>query len=271
MSAIQITQKKEFLAHLEAQREAIARLMPSGSLEGADRVIRVARTAYQGSVALQRCDPASVIKAIMLATELGLEVGVRREAHLVPYDGKCALIFGYSGLLKVARRSPNIGLIDSQLVHERDQFSVRHTPAVTIDHQPYLGPDPGAITHVYAYIKEYGDWRAIVMRREEVEAIRQTLPERQQNSPAWRNYWGEMARKVCLKRLLKYAPVDDRLIEAMQQEDSAIYADPAPDGRRPGETRTQALARQLTDSRADPEPIEDDPHDDNTREPGADG
>lgn len=208
----------QFLALLEASKGEIARVVPEHVK--ADRVVRVARTAWQMDPKLRQCEPTTIIGAVMKACELGLEPGgALRHAYLVPYKGECQLILGYAGLLDLARRTGQYKAIGTQVVHEEDAFTLRYTPEVVFDHQPCLTGERGKETHAYAWAKLTSDELAFeVMTREEIEAIRRRAPSA--NSPAWRDFWGEMARKVVLKRFLKRMPLAVEFADVIDRDNA---------------------------------------------------
>ena len=61
--------------------------------------------------------PASLMSAIVKASQLGLEVGsAMGHAYLVPYKTEATLIIGYRGMLALARRSGEIQSITARVV-----------------------------------------------------------------------------------------------------------------------------------------------------------
>lgn len=278
-----------FLAMLDASKGEIAKLLPEHVKP--ERVLRVARTAWQLDDKLRACNPRSILSAVMRACELGLEPGgALRHAYLVPYKGDCQLILGYAGLLDLARRTGQYKAIETRVVHDADTFTLRYTPEVVFEHTPCLTGNRGAETHAYAYARlASGELAFEVMTRDEIEAIRRRAPSA--NSPAWRDFWGEMARKVVLKRFLKRMPLSVEVADAIDHDNqveeivAAVVREVAP-----GVSRTRQLTEDLKARRGlegpPPEPeftaeegvvaplrseAEDDPRDDYEPEPGSDG
>lgn len=240
-----------FLDMLERSREQIALVLPEHVK--AERVVRVARTAYMMDGNLQHCTPKSILSAVMRACELGLEPGgALKHAYLVPYKDQCQLILGYAGVLELARRTGQFRKIETREVYEKDRFFLAYRPDAVFEHSPHLDGDPGPIVRVYAYARlDNGELAFEIMSRQQVEEIRRRL--RNPNTPSWRDYWGEMARKVVLKRFLKRHPLSVEMADAIDHDNAleatfeAVAHEAAPAGNFP--TRSAALAHQLRNRR----------------------
>ena len=68
---------------LEQNREAVMNALPKHM--SVDRIMRIALTAFRRNDALQKCNPLSVLSAVVQASQLGLEIGQNGEAFLVPF------------------------------------------------------------------------------------------------------------------------------------------------------------------------------------------
>jgi hypothetical protein len=79
----------------------------------------------------------------------------------------------------------------------------------------------------------------------DIEKIRNS--SKSANSPAWRNWWGEMARKCALKRTLKDAPLStEKFVKAMEFESDDL-TDVLAAATGAGHARgVAALAKRLT-------------------------
>ena len=64
----------------------------------ADRMARLAMTAFSSSAQLQNCEPKSIAASIMTAGQLGLEPGINGAGFLVPYGRTCTFVPGWKGL-----------------------------------------------------------------------------------------------------------------------------------------------------------------------------
>lgn len=119
---------------LEQSRDAVMKALPKHL--GADRIMRIALTAFRRNPALESCAPLSVLSAVIQASQLGLEIGQNGEAFLVPYKSECQLIPGYKGLMKLVRQSGHIQDIYAQEVRQADFFKMSYGLQRELTHEP---------------------------------------------------------------------------------------------------------------------------------------
>ena len=123
-----------FPAFLERFKGEIARALPRHL--SPERMARIALTAFRMNPKLAEADPRSVFAAVIQSSQLGLEVGLMGEAHLVPFGRQCQLIPGYQGLVKLARNS---GIVQDVYAHEvriNDKFDIVLGLNRTLMHEP---------------------------------------------------------------------------------------------------------------------------------------
>ena len=174
-----------------------------------DRFIRVATTTIRTNRNLASCNPQSLLAALMLSAQLGLEPGgPLGHAYLVPFKTEVTFIPGYRGLIDLARRSGAVTSIYAHPVFAGDEFvyelgldqNLRHVPA---------GPDrddPSKITHVYAVAKlRDGDPIFVVLTRNEVEKFRRR--SKASDRGPWVTDWQAMALKTAVRRLMTWLPL----------------------------------------------------------------
>lgn len=195
-----------------SQTAKIQAILPSHM--SANRIVRMATIEVARNPDLQKCEPTSIVLAVMDAARLGLDIG--RQCNLIPYKNKAQMQPNYQGLCDLAYRTNRIGKITTAVVHEGDEFHVELGTSGHIVHLPKYDKQ-GEITHAYAAAQlENGAWEMEVMKLEELEHVR--TMSRSPNSPAWKNFPGEMYRKVVLKRLLKRLPSSPELYEAIRMD-----------------------------------------------------
>ena len=119
---------------LEQSRDAVMKALPKHL--GADRIMRIALTAFRRNPSLESCAPLSVLSAVIQASQLGLEIGQNGEAFLVPYNSECQLIPGYKGLMKLVRQSGQILDIYAQEVRQADFFKMSYGLQRELIHEP---------------------------------------------------------------------------------------------------------------------------------------
>lgn len=210
-----------------------------------DTMIRLAVYEFAQSDWLQKCQPETVYASLVTAAQLGLEPsGVRGEAYLVPFKGKCTLIPGWRGLIKLALRSKAVRSIYAHLVYEGDDFVVHLGTDVKIHHVPMLngGEDREVIAAYAVAVMDNGATDVEVMDRYELERIRRFASDGRggKDGPAYQQWADQMYRKTPIRRLCKRLPLGDdyfiaakldELHEAGKPEEISNFIDiPATDG-----------------------------------------
>jgi phage RecT family recombinase len=225
--------------YLWQHRDRLAELLPPALGLTPERMIKLACLYMRGRTDLRGCTHDSILASLGEAASLGLEIGgPLAEGHLVPFDDKkagtrqCTFMPDYKGLLKLARRSGEFGAIEAVEVYRADEFEIIRDPRPTVRHIPSLDGPRGPAVHVYAYAAlKTGEIVFEHMTALDVEEIR--ARSRSKDSPAWRNSWGEMAKKVVLKRLLKRQARSVAVARAMAIDDRDYALDAASPGDWP--------------------------------------
>lgn len=193
-----------------------------------DRMMKLVLAAASREPKLAECSPLSVLRSMMQAAELGLEVcSGKNEAYLVPRwnsKAKCleaTFLPGYQGLIKLARESGLVRNIEARIVHSKDFFEVEQGTAPTIKHRPSFEKDRGDIVAVYAvaFLPDGGS-QFEVMARYEVDEIRDRSKDKESFSP-WKSDYSEMARKTVVRRLAKYLPKTGAFAKALEVQAKA--------------------------------------------------
>jgi len=188
-----------------------------------DRITKIIISATLRQPKLLECEPASILKAAMTATSLGLECdGVLGGAYLVPYGREAQFIIGYRGLIELARRSGNLTSIEAHVVRRGDSFRCKLGTEGSIEHEPNWEADElGEMFCVYAVAKfrDGGGHQFEVMTRAQVDAIRKS--SKAGNFGPWKDHYEEMARKSVVRRLCKYLPLSVDVRQALVAEDDS--------------------------------------------------
>jgi recombination protein RecT len=216
-----------FPSLLEKFKGEIARALPKHI--NPDRMSRVALTAFRMNPKLGECDPRSVFAAVIQSSQLGLEVGLMGEAHLVPFGSECQLIPGYTGLMKLARQS---GLVQDIYAHEvrvNDKFTLKLGLERSLEHEPLTGPggfpasdeERGEVVGFYAVaVFKDGSRTFVAMSRKEVERIRDNsrgyqAAKRFKKESVWDSDFVAMGLKTVIRRLCKFLPKSPELATAL--------------------------------------------------------
>lgn len=224
-SAVAVAEKDPatFPGMLVAFKTQIAAALPKHI--NADRMCRIALTAYRLNPMLAKCQPASVFAAVIQSSQLGLEVGLNGRAYLVPYkkDGgyECQFIPGWRGLVELANRTGRAS-VWTGAVFEGDDFGYQLGDDPHVTHRPGLEDDPAKLTYVYAVGRVRGNEYPVieVWSNEKVKKHFKRFNKVGDKHYAYSN-WEMYARKVPLLQVLKYMPASPELEAAMTLNEAA--------------------------------------------------
>ncbi len=208
------TKPGDLLKFLERGKSAVAMALPKHL--NPDRMLRLAVTCFSTTPALRKCDANSILGAIVVAAQLGLEPGIAGQAYLIPYGSTCTLVPGWQGLVSLLNNSGR-ATAWTGCVFEGDVFDFQ------LGSNPRLIHVPGAnfgesdkITWVYACGKVNGSEQPVV----EAWPIDRVWRHRDRFNKVGAKHYSfqhpEMyARKVVLLQVLKYMPRSIELNNAM--------------------------------------------------------
>lgn len=204
-------------ALLESNRQVLAELLPCTL--PAERFLRVALTTIERNPELRKCSAASLYGGILQAAQLGLEVGLLNQAHLVPYWSSAKGCFeaqfqiGYLGLRDLAERYGDVVDGDAQIVYAKDSFEwgLGDTPFVM--HRPSLDQDRGEPLYYYSWARPaMGALKIAVLSQRAAEEHRDKFVKKSKSGefgPAWTATFGAMALKTVMRanyKLLARSP-----------------------------------------------------------------
>ena len=228
-----------------------------------ETLIRLAIFEFSQNEWLRKCTPESIYGSLILAAQIGLEPsGIRGECYLVPYKGKCTLIPGWRGLVKLALRSKVVKRFNSYVVYERDEFAIWLGSEPRVDHRPCLDGDRGRLVGAYAIAKfDNGEIDVEFMGIEELEKIRDMAARGRggKDGPAYENWEDQMYRKAPIRRLAKRLPLGDdffiaskadELADAGEQDKINSYIDVDSSEKDPSQAVTDSIANKLAERAA---------------------
>jgi len=186
----------------------------------------------------------SVINAVTNVGAIGISLNpAKRQAYLVPRDGKICLDISYMGLLDLAIQSGSIMWGQAELVYTQDRFELHG-----FDKPPSHARDPfskerGEITGAYVVVKTRdGDYLTTCMSIDEVFDIRnRSASWKQGQKGPWKTDEGEMIKKTVIKRAYKLWPKTDRLdnaVHSLNTEGGEGLADIATNAEQPTSFRS---------------------------------
>lgn len=175
---------------------------------------------YATGIALK--NRQSVVNAVTNIAAIGISLNpAKKQAYLVPRDGRICLDISYMGLMDLAMSTGAIRWAQSELVYANDNFALNgFDKPPTHSYNPF-SKDRGEVVGVYVVVKTAdGDYLTETMSIDEVNAIRDRSSAwkawiSKQKSCPWVTDPGEMAKKTCVKRAYKYWPKTERLEQAI--------------------------------------------------------
>lgn len=205
-------------------RESFTSVLTDRSLNF-DREAEFALQTISGnpySIKIAMGNRQSVANAVTNIAAIGISLNpAKKQAYLVPRDGKICLDISYIGLMDLAMATGCIRWAQAELVYSSDSFTLNgFDKPPTHSYNPFA-KERGEVIGVYVVVKtDSGDYLTETMSIDEVNAIRD-------RSSAWKAYvkdkrscpWvtdpGEMAKKTCVKRAYKFWPKTERLEQAI--------------------------------------------------------
>ncbi len=209
----------KFNHYLTAHRDQLAAALPKHL--NPDRMCRLALTAFSQSRQLQECDPKTIFAAVVLSSQMGLEIGVGGQAYIVPYKKTATFVPGWQGIVDLVSRTGR-ATVWTGAVFEGDDFDYALGDRPYVKHRPGGEDDPKKLTHVYAVGRVNGsDWPVI-----EVWPIRRIEKHFKRNNKVGEKHyahgnWEMYARKIPLLQVCKYMPKSVELTAALTAEHAA--------------------------------------------------
>lgn len=199
--------------YVQQMTPAIEKALPS--VMTPERFTRIVLSALSATPDLQKCTKESFLGAMMTAAQLGVEPNTPLgQAYLIPRRNgttktyECTFQLGYKGLIDLAYRSGQVSTIAAHTVYERDEFTYEFGLEPKLHHVPALRDRGNPIGFYALYKTKDGGFGFEVMGVEDARAHAQKFSDSAKSSfSPWNKNFEEMAKKTCLKKLLKYAPL----------------------------------------------------------------
>lgn len=182
----------------------------------ANFAIQALSTDYAMKIALS--NKQSVIDAVTNVSAIGVSLNpAKKQAYLVPRDGKICLDISYMGLIDIAVSTGAIKWAQAAVVYELDNFTLRGYDEPPLhDYKPF--GDRGNVVGVYCVVKTAeNDYLTHTMSIADVYDIRDRSSQsyRGGKSSPWKSDTAEMIKKTCVKQAYKYWPKVERLQKAI--------------------------------------------------------
>lgn len=231
---------------LESHRDELSKALPQHV--SLDRLNRIAISAINRTPMLGQCNKASLVGAILISSQLGLELNTPLgHAWLIPYKRsvkgdngwtelwEAQFQLGYQGVIDLAYRTGLYETIYAEAVYENDEFSFCYGLDKSLKHVPTDG-DPGELKGVYAVYKlksggkDFKYWPVSKVRAHAARYSQSfdTKAGDFRKKSAWADSFEGMAKVPVLKDLLKIAPKSIEFAKQLSL-DGSIKAGIAPD------------------------------------------
>lgn len=193
-----------------------------------ERFVRIAITNIRQNPKLMKCNQESLLGALMVSAQLGLEPGTLGQCYLIPFENKkagtieCQFQIGYKGLIELLRRSGQLSDIYSYTVYENDEFNIEYGLSRTLIHKPNFD-ERGEIKGFYAVaILKDGAKAFEYMTKDEVIKHEEKYRKGSYKNDAWNKNFEEMAQKTVVKKLLKWLPVSVEFLEMATKDEKSF-------------------------------------------------
>lgn len=224
--------------------------MPRG--REAAQIVRDALTALRTTRNLERCEPMSVLGAVMTCAQLGLRIGVLGHAWVLPFwdknlvsvdergverkgGYKAQFIIGYQGLVDLAYRSGKVASLIARPVYENETFEVEYGLSDKLVHKPIIKGTRGAPIAYYAVTHlTTGGHAFYVMSHDEMLEYRDEYAtaknQKGQIVGPWRDHFEDMALKTTVRQLSKWMPKSTDFASAIEADGTVrVDLNPNPD------------------------------------------
>lgn len=204
----------EFGNFMERFKPQLALALPKHM--AADRMARLALTAFSTNEKLQSCDAKSIAASIMTAGQLGLEPGVNGAGFLVPYGRTCTFVPGWKGLVDLVARSGRGTVFTGVIFKDQEYTFLDGARRDLIIHNETDLDDPEDITHAYAigWVKDAAMPVIELWRVSKIAKHRDKYNKVGKNHYSYKD-WEMYCRKVPLLQVLKYMPCSIEIVNAI--------------------------------------------------------
>lgn len=223
---VQQGKTKDFPSMLKLYESEVSKALPEHLRANIGRYTRLALTQFRQNSKLMECDPRSVFAGVILASQLGLELGVMGHGYLVPYKNHRTGIYtaqfipGWKGYVDLVHRSGR-AIVWTGCVFKGDKFEYQLGDNPFVRHVPMGNDNEEEITHAYAVGHVKGiEWPIVEVWP--VDKIKRHLIRVNKVGDSHYAYENKemYARKVVLLQVVKYLPASVELSTMVSLDNS---------------------------------------------------
>jgi recombination protein RecT len=203
---VAVAGKKTFSVVLSDKLESVSEALPKDFNKA--RFVQNALALINDNPALQKYNQTQLMTGLLKGAYLGLDF-YSKECYLVPYGNQLNYQTDYRGAKKLAKKYSIRPIKDiyAKLVREGDIFEEKIVCGEqTFDFKPLPFNDGKIIGAFAACLYTDGGMQYDTMSLADLENTRKS--SKASNSPAWKNFTGEMYKKTVLHRLCKHIELD---------------------------------------------------------------
>lgn len=211
--------EKTVLDLLERMKPELEKALPREVT--AERFVRIVTTELRRTPALLDCQPESLLGAMMLSAQLGLEPGPLGLVYFVPFKRQVEFVVGYRGYLELALRSGMVKDVFAANVREGDEFDYVYGTQAKLSHRPMGADNEREIIASYAVARlRSGGAPFIVTYHDDWERARSASALGAKNLGPWRDDRAAMIRKTSVRRLEPFLPKTPVLTRAFVRDET---------------------------------------------------
>jgi recombination protein RecT len=191
-----------------------------------ERFGRIVLTELRRTPKLYDCSPESLLGAVMVSAQLGLEPGPLGHVYLIPFKRTVQLVIGYRGYIDLAYRSGVLRSMQAVTVREGDDFAYRNGTRSFLDHTPAGAPGERAPVAWYAVatLKTGGAPFSVIYPEDVVKARGMSAAGNAPDGP-WALHYDAMARKTAVRRLAPMLPMTPAFAWALEADQTTPVLD----------------------------------------------
>lgn len=202
----QVAEKQSFSVALTNKLDSVKEALPQDFNKA--RFVQNSLALLNDNPALQKYNQQQIMAGLLKGAYLGLDF-YSKECYLIPYGNQLNYQTDYRGAKKLAKKYSIRPIKDiyAKLVREGDEFEeviVNGEQGINFKPKPF---NDGKIIGAFAVcLYADGGMQYDTMSIADLENTRKS--SKASNSPAWKNFTGEMYKKTVLHRLCKHIELD---------------------------------------------------------------
>jgi phage RecT family recombinase len=168
---------------------------------------------------LVNCDRYSMYTSVRYAARLGVLLSGRyNEAYLVAFGNNVSLILDYKGLVKVAKKSPEVVDVNASVIYSNDDYRIDEmNPEDSYHRRVFVqrGDRVGAWAKIF---KEDGPGFVRALDQDQIQKVK----EQSDNKSLWEQHTNEMWAKTAIRNAMKMVDLPHqtaKVLEAIENDD----------------------------------------------------